>query len=146
MTKKPIRDIPSIKKQREEFQQLEQLRAAFPLIKPFLRLMGADTDTMSAALNEVDVLGVQADVLFNLPDRFNTQFASRGWVIYEALSSTVAEAAVKKAEEGEIEVAEQLLVDYYDEKTLRFHLYRLRVSKTFQPRLRLLYLALRLVK
>jgi len=77
-----------------------------------------------------------------LPERFNAHFASRGWIAYEQLSAEVARAAVAKADAGDLEAAEQLLVEYYDETTLWSLLKRLKYFNAFKPRTCLLQLAL----
>ena len=78
----------------------------------------------------------------SLPDRFNAHFIARGWIAYEDLDHGIAVAAIDKADAGDLEAAEQLLVDHYDETRLRYHLKHLKYIDAFKPRMRLLQLAL----
>ncbi|WPQ57156.1 hypothetical protein [Paenibacillus polymyxa] len=80
--------------------------------------------------------------LVTVPDRFNDMFAERGWILYDMMSLATAEEAVKRAEDGDIEGAEQKLVEYYDAETTRLHLSMMQAIKAFRPRLRLAYRAL----
>ena len=131
-----IEDNPSFKKLAEGVHNLQQLNNILPILKPFLRLFGVKTDPMEAALSQVGALRKQVREFITLPDRFNDLFASRGWIMYDTMDVSVAKAAVDKAEEGDFDSAEQILVDYYDEKALQIHLIWMSNIKAFQPRKR----------
>ena len=51
------------------------------------------------------------------------------------MNHEVAEAAVERAEAGDLAGGEQVLVDYYDEETLRLGIGRMRAVKAFLPRM-----------
>lgn len=131
-----IEDNPSFKKLAEGVHNLQQLNTILPILKPFLRLFGVKIDPMEAALAQVGALGKQVRELITLPDRFNDLFASRGWIMYDLMSLSVAKVAIAKAEEGDFDGAEQILVDYYDEEALRIHLIWMNNIKAFRPRIR----------
>ena len=137
-----IEDIPRIKALVDQVRLLKLSKRAFPLIKPVLKLLGIATEQIEAALAEVDVLERQVTLLATLPDRFNRQFASRGWIAYDRFNVNVAQAAVEKAEAGDIDGAEADLVDYYNEEQIRWHLQTMQALPAFHPRLSLLEKAL----
>lgn len=132
-----IRDIPSIKKTLEEMRAIKSLSSAMPILRPLLRLFGADTDKMQGALADVEALSQQFEDFASIPDRFNNLFSSRGWILYDDLNYEVAKAAVEKAESGDFEAAEEALVEYYTPETVGIKLRRMMAVKAFRPRMRL---------
>lgn len=136
-----IRDIPSLKKTLDDIHSLQQLRRVFPLLKPFLRAIGVDVGEIEASIAQLDTLADSMASLASLPDRFNDLFASRGWIMYDAMNVEIAQAAVTRAESGDVAGAEQDLVDYYDEQTIRWGLMRMNAVQAFRPRMRLAELA-----
>ncbi|HYU76142.1 MAG TPA: hypothetical protein VEL31_26005 [Ktedonobacteraceae bacterium] len=137
-----IQDIPRIKSLVDQVRLFKLSKQAFPLVKPVLKLLGIATEQIEAALAEVDVLEKQVTLLATLPDRFNRLFASRGWIAYDLFNVDVAQAAVEKAEAGDIDGAEADLVDYYNEEHIRWHLRTMQAIPAFHPRLSLLEKAL----
>ena len=109
-----IQDIPRIKSLVEQVRLLKTFKQAFPLVKPILKLLRISTEQMEAALAEVDTLEKKVALLATLPDRFNRLFAARGWIAYDKFNVDVAQAAVEKAEAGDINDAEIDLVEYYN--------------------------------
>ena len=134
-----IQEIASFKKLMEDAGGMAQLRHAFPFMKPALKLIGVDVTKMEALLNDpkVDELIQQTNEMVSMPDRFNKLFAVRGWIMYEMLNYEVARAAVLEGETGDLDGAEQLLVDHYDEEGLKYHLIWMRHVKAFCPRIAL---------
>ena len=115
MEKEPrIRDIPTINKPIQDIQNLKNAKDALPLLKPFLKQFGIEVDKIDLELAKVEALSRSAEELASIPDRFNDLFADRGWIIYELMNLEVAKAAIKKAESGDIDGAEDDLVNYYD--------------------------------
>lgn len=135
--KPQIRDIPSMRKMLEETTNIVAFKRAFPLIRPFLRLLKVDVNGIEDALACVDELAEQAQKLTSIPDRFNDHFAERGWVIFDRMDLGVAENAVKKADASDLDGAEADLVDYYSPETVRWHLMGMRAVYAFSPRMRL---------
>ena len=129
-----IRDIPSLKKTLEDAQNVANVQKAMPLLRPMLKLMGADTDKIDETLLRFGDLEKQTAELAEIPDTFNDFFAERGWIIYDYLNLTVAKAAIAKARQGSMDEAEQVLVDYYSPETVERHLTMMKAVKAFQPR------------
>jgi hypothetical protein len=111
-----------------------QLKQAMPLLKPFLKLLGADTSKIDNALSGFDELKKKVEELSLIPDRFNDLFGQRGWIIYETMNLEVAKEAIKIAQEDDIDKAEAYLVDYYNPKTVRNQLRMMSAIKAFNPR------------
>lgn len=135
MTEPRISDIPSIKKILEEVNNLKSVKAALPLLRPFLKLLGGDINSLDEAFAKVEEMERVAAELSTIPDRFNDTFAPRGWILYDMLNIEVAKGAVYKAEAGDIDGAEQDLVEYYDEKTINSHIAFMMGVKVFRPRI-----------
>jgi len=79
----------------------------------------------------------KAEEMAEIPDKFNTLFASRGWIIHGDMNLEVAKAAVQKAEDGDIDGAEEDLVSYYSPSEVRWMLKRMHAVRAFAPRMRL---------
>lgn len=82
----------------------------------------------------------QAEILF-LPDLFNENFSSLGWIAYESLNVNIMRRAIETVEMVGHEEAEKFLADYYDEETLKWGLLRFNGHPECRKRLRLLELA-----
>jgi hypothetical protein len=137
-----ISDIPSIQETLKQAQGLVALRRVIPFVSPVLKLLGVDADKIKNELEMADSLAQQIQELSKLPDQFNDHFSKRGWIIYESLNLEVAKKAVSIADTGDLDAAEQVLVDYFTPETVRFWLNQMKSIKAFQPRLRLAQLAL----
>ncbi len=135
MTEPRISDIPSIKKVLEEVKSLKSVKAAMPLLRPFLKLLGGNIGELDNAFAKVEEMERIAAELSTIPDRFNDFFAARGWILYDMLNFEVAKAAVQKAEAGDIDSGEHELVEYYDEKTINTHIALMMGVKAFRPRI-----------
>jgi hypothetical protein len=135
MEKEPrIRDIPTIIKPIQDFQNLKNAKEALPLIKPFLKQFGIEVDKIDLELAKVEALSRSAEELASIPDRFNDLFAERGWIIYELMNLEVAKAAINKAESGDIDGAETDLVNYYDDDTVRWNITNMKSVEAFSAR------------
>lgn len=137
-----IQDIPSIKKVLEDAHNLKQCKRIFPFLKPFLKLIGIQVEQIENALVDAEALIGTIQSLATLPDQFNTIFASRGWIVYGSLNVEVAQAAVAKAEAGDIDGAEQDLISYYDEKVVSWNITMMFGVKAFRARIPLAQKAL----
>ncbi len=133
-TKGPlIQDVPSIKNFHETIKSLKTIKGAMQILLPFLSRLRVDTNQIKEALPKIELLEA-SEVMRFIPDRFNDLFAERGWIIYELMNLEVVKAAIKKAESGDIDGAETDLVNYYDEKNIRFKINRMKDVKAFRPR------------
>lgn len=144
MEEEKIRDIPKIQEMINEAEDLAKFREIFPVIEPFLWLLGVDTNRLEETMEEADIdkLRSKADELAAIPDRFNDTFGEVGWIIHGGLSLEVAKQALHKSETEGFEEAEKVLVSNFDPDTVRFQLSRMAALDSFGPRMNLAYKAL----
>lgn len=135
MTSDQIKDIDSLQGLVEDAENLSQIKQSLPL----LRAQGIDTDDIEGALDDANLeeLEKQAHELAEVPDQFNDLFASEGWIIYDLMDLDVAKTAIEKAESGEIDAAEQVLVEYYSPDTVERKLQTMYRVEAFRPRMEL---------
>ncbi|MBN8620418.1 MAG: hypothetical protein J0L63_16020 [Anaerolineae bacterium] len=143
MNEPKISDNSSIQKTLKQAQRLVALKCVLPFAAPLLKVLGVDADKIKTDLEMADNLAQQAQELATVPDKFNDYFGKRGWIIYESLSLEVAKKAIAVADTGDIDAAEQILVDYFTPATVRLWLNQMKAVKAFQPRFRLAQLALK---
>jgi hypothetical protein len=137
-----IRDIPSFKRQFEELEQFEALRGCLPIAAPFLKRLGIDTDSMSRSLEGLDGLRETAERIASIPDRFNYQFAARGWIMHGDMNLDAAVQATELAESGDMDAAEARLLSLHGSGEVKWMLRRMSAVEAFRPRMRLATLAL----
>lgn len=137
MTDKKIRDVPQIKEPLEQARTISQFKTVFPLLEPFLRIVGVNVSSVEVAFEELKDSNRKLEELATVPDRFNDLLAERGWIIYEDMDLEVAKTAIEQAEAGDMEAAENELVSYYDPETVQFHLNRMKAVEAFRPRIQL---------
>ena len=98
------------------------------------------------ALNEVpgklSEMEKQFIQLKETPDEFNSFFAKSGWIAYESMNFTTMLKAVDLAKNHKKDEAEQVLIDYYNEDTIRSSLVRLKGIEEYRTRVNLTYNAL----
>ena len=141
MPSKPS-DIPSIRKVLDQLEQFATVKSALPVLKPLLSLVGVEGQALGDSLQSLEDLQQKATALANTLDRFNSLFASRGWIAYDWLNADLVKAAVDAADSGDMARAESLLVEHYDADQVAIQLRTLWGIKAFRPRLRLAELAL----
>jgi hypothetical protein len=134
--KRLIADNPSFAKLRQDAEGMEALVA----FRPLLTSLGVKIDDELVA--EVEALAKKTADLLSIPDRFNDLFAERGWIAYELLKMDVMRKAVEVGESGDLDAAEAVLVDHYDQETIEWGIKFLWAVKSFEPRERLARLAL----
>lgn len=134
MVNSRIKDLPSFKKLLTNAQNLEQLAKVVSMLGPMFKLLGVDSEQKSP---EIAAICQQVEEFVTIPDRFNDLFTSRGWIMYDYLNLDVAKSAIAKAAAGDLDGAEQVLVEYYDEKTVSHQITWLAGLKAFHPRLTL---------
>ncbi len=130
-----IQDIPSFKKLLSDTKGMKSLKVAMILLKPLLRLLRVDVDQMENAFTSLDELERQVKDLSMLPDKFNSLFGARGWIVYGMMNVEVVKAAVEKAEAGDIDRAEADLVTYYDPDKVEWLLRTMTGIEAFRPRM-----------
>lgn len=77
-----------------------------------------------------------------LPDRFNELLSNRGWIMFERMSMDITKDAVKEAEAGNLEAAEEILVEYFSPEYVERELMTMVSVAAFKPRMELAKLAL----
>jgi hypothetical protein len=137
MTHTSIRDIPRIKELLHQAKSMQAFKKASPVILPLLRLLGVDVSQTEEALTQFEELHQAIEEMAAIPDRFNELFAERGWIIYDLMNLDVAKAAIAKAEAGNVDEAEEDLVDYYDAETVRWKLFTMTGVEAFRARMAL---------
>lgn len=139
-----IRDIESFRELKSEMNAVSNFEDAVHVLKPVLEATGVDVDYIEDEFEgrDTDELQQTTDELVTLPDRFNDQFASEGWIFYDMMEFETTKEAVEKAEAGNMEAAEETLVEYYDTETIEKHLIWMKEADAFMPRIELAQKAL----
>lgn len=78
--------------------------------------------------------------ILDLPDQFNELFSKYGWICYGGLSKEILENSVKLGLENEVEEAQNLLINSFDEQSLNLILLKCRTREHFKLRIDLLEL------
>jgi hypothetical protein len=121
-------------------EQAEQFEAA-AVFAPLIGLLGKHGRAVAEALGKASALAGQARELTGLRGRFNAALGARGWIAYEEMDHNLVRRAIDLAEAGDLDLAEDLLVESFDGPMIRLHLSRMRAVKAYAPRDRLLRLA-----
>lgn len=98
-----IGDIPKIKETLRQIEGMATFKAALPLLKPFMRLLGIDSTGIEASLQNVEKLRADIKELSTIPDVFNDLLSERGWIIYDHLNLEVAKKAVALARTNDLD-------------------------------------------
>lgn len=100
------------------------IAAALPLVQflgaaaGFVAKLGFKSEKLAEFKRLTDDLTTKADIL-DLPDKFNNAFADLGWVATGAMSVDVMRTAVALHAEGKVAEAEAVIVDWFDQDTIR---------------------------
>jgi hypothetical protein len=129
-----IRQIQSFDKPIRDARLLERLVKWGRRGRLLLKLLKIDPKVFDDASKQLPGLIKGMEELASIPDRFNDAFLARGWIMYESFNPEVALKALDRADTGDIEGGEQILVDHFSEEEIRFNLLRLKSISTFQPR------------
>lgn len=133
MNNNRIRYLPKHRKILEEVDSMISFGWFIKVLSPLLpkkiraRLSMLDSNKLANIRNNMEEL-------MCLPDRFNAQFAERGWIMFEDMNENVATKAVAMAEEGKIDEAEQVLVEFWAAEIIRFHITQLKSVEAFPAR------------
>ncbi|HXT62500.1 MAG TPA: hypothetical protein VN696_05645 [Pyrinomonadaceae bacterium] len=137
-----IRDIPRIKEMLDQAKSMEALKTISPVLLSLLRFIGVDVTPTESALRSLGELRQTIEEMASIPDRFNDLFSEQGWIMYDQMNVSVAKGAMAKAEAGDMEGAEALLVDYYNLENVQWQLLTMRGVEAFRPRMALAEMAL----
>ncbi len=119
--------------QQQLLSNLEGAKSLLCLFK-LAENLGIHIEELRRMLEEVPGLSQKTLELVYMPDRFNDHFAERGWIAHESLNTDLAQRAIKFADAGKFDEAEQILVDYHNDETLDFTIRRGMQFNAFRPR------------
>ena len=126
-----ISDLPQFKEILEQASNLQFIEQAIPL----LAMLGMDVSEIQQTTNQIADLKQQAEELSQIPDTFNDLFSQRGWILYDVMNVEVAKSAISKAQNGDMEGAEQELVSHYDAENVAWLLRMMWGVNAFQSRM-----------
>lgn len=114
------------------------------LVAPAVGLFGKTGRDVAAVLRGPEVADIadNAGTFAEAPDRFNTHFLHRGWIAHENMNADLMDAAVRMADEGDIDGAELHLANHYTAETIRHQLQFMRRIAPVRLRESILELAL----
>ena len=127
---KKIKDTPTCAELLNNTKGVEALSKAVS----FFEKIGIKNDKISEAFKKAPDLCQKTEELVNMPDRFNEHFSKSGWVAYESLNVELMKEAVCLADEGKFDEANNLLVEHYNEETLKWGLTRMKGVEDYRPR------------
>ncbi|MBN1881229.1 MAG: hypothetical protein JW885_03565 [Deltaproteobacteria bacterium] len=125
--KKKIKDIPSLV---ELSEKVEQYNSKRKMLK-FWNFFGIKNEKISEFLNKYSYLIKPTIEAIEMPDRFNGHFAKFGWIAYESFDKDTMKEAVILADSGNLDGADNLLVEYYDQDKLHIGLLKMEAVKEF---------------
>jgi len=137
MEEKPIKDIPSLKKLREDAHNFSVLNKGWPLIRPLFKVLGVDVKQIDEALKQAAPLVAKTDELTSLPDDFNNLFSDKGWIMYSWMNIDIAKKAVELGKSGQFDEAEKILIEYYSTEELQRELRLMIAVEAFRDRIQL---------
>lgn len=135
MDEQPIKDNPSLKKIRDDARNFTALKKAWPLLRPFFKMLGADVKKVDEAMKQVDDLAKQSEEMTSIPDDFNSLFGDRGWVMYDRMNIDLAKKAIQLGKSGNVDEAERLLIEFYSPEKIEGELRTMIAVKAFRSRM-----------
>jgi hypothetical protein len=142
MNEDDIQNNPSLKKLKEDAELFRNLNHAWPLLKPFARLLGVNTSGIDEVLDRTVGVANEVDEMTAIPDRFNDMFSERGWILFDSMELEVAQQAVQIAERDGIDQADAFLAEHFSPDWVRARMSRLAHLKGFKERFELAEAAL----
>ena len=128
--KDKIKDNPTC----AELIKNAQGMGALSNVVAFFEKLGIKNTKISEAFKQVPDLVSKTLELVNMPDRFNEHFSKIGWVAYESLNFELMSKAVNLADEGKFEEANELIVEHYNEDTLKWGLTFMKALEEYRLR------------
>lgn len=129
-----IADLPSYSKIRKDVQGAN----AIGKVVKFLSFFGIKNDGLNEAFSKIPDLKKEVEHLSTLPDRFNSHFASLGWISHESMNSPLMEKAVELADNNDISGAETILANHFTSTEISWLQHRFRVLPAFSIRFELI--------
>jgi hypothetical protein len=130
MSNKKIKDNPTCAELLNNTKGFEALSK----VVSFFEKIGIKNEKISEAFKKFPDLPQKIEELINMPDRFNEHFSKSGWVAYESLKFELMKEAVCLADEGKFDEANNLLVEHYNEETLKWGLTFMKGVEEYRPR------------
>lgn len=127
---KKIKDNPTCAELLKNTKGFEALSK----VASFFEKIGIKNEKISEAFKKFPDLSQKAEELVNMPDRFNEHFSKSGWVAYESLNFEIMKEAVYLADKGKFDEANNLLVEHYNEETLKWGLTFMKGVEEYRPR------------
>ncbi|MBX3115034.1 MAG: hypothetical protein KF836_10755 [Fimbriimonadaceae bacterium] len=134
---KLVADIPSIEKLLFQLNGLAQLGRAVKIIEPLFLIFRKDAKSISKDFEKLATLQIELENLVRIINEFNEIFADHGWIMFDNMNLDVARKAVEVANADGVKFGEQVLIEYYNEETLRSHTLFLSGIRAFRPRIEL---------
>ena len=128
--KDKIKDNPTCAELLKNAQGMDALSK----VVAFFEKLGIKNKNISQAFKQVPNLVSKTQELVNMPDRFNELFSKKGWIAYESLNFELMSKAVKLADEGKFEEANELIVEHYNEDTLKWGLTFMKALEEYRIR------------
>ena len=127
---KKIKDNPTCANLLNEIKGFEALLK----VVSFFEKLGIKNEKLKEVYKNFLDLCQKTEEFVSMPDRFNAHFSKAGWVAYESLNFELMKRAVHLADNEKFEEANNLLVEHYNEETLKFGLIRMKGVAEYCPR------------
>lgn len=127
---KKIAENKSYKKLREQVYGFSAIAKLYKLAK----LFGFKDLKLEEEFKQLPDLKKQLKELTETPDLFNSYFSDRGWIAHESMNSTLIKDCLKLAKENKVDEAEQVLIAFYKNEDLTYHISGLRGIEAFKIR------------
>lgn len=134
---KKIEDNSSYNKLKKEIEGAEALLSILNLLPVF----GTNTSDVIKAFEPLGDLKKQFEMISKAPDKFNQHFAEKGWISHESMNQDLMFSCIKLAEKGQIDKAEQKLIDYYSSDKMKWLKHQFKGLDAFHKRYELINLA-----
>lgn len=128
--KDKIKDNPTCAELLKNAQGMDALSK----VVAFFEKLGIKNKNISEAFKQVPNLVSKTEELVNMPDRFNERFSKKGWIAYESMNFELMSKAVKLADEGKFEEANELIVEHFNEDTLKWGLTFMKALEEYRIR------------
>jgi len=142
LNEEDIKNNPSLEKLREDTELFRNFKNAWPILKPFARLLGVNTLRIDETLDKAVGVANQVDEMIAIPDRFNSMFSDRGWILFDSMELEVAQQAIQLAERDGIDKADVFLVEHFSPDWVQARMTWLKHLKGFKERFDLAQAAL----
>ncbi len=125
-----IEDNPSFKKLRKEIAGVNALSEFADLLPIF----GINPKDLKEAFKPLKDIQKQFEVLSKSADKFNKHFSQKGWIAHESMNSDLMLNCIDLAEQGQVELAEKELINYYGSDKMKWLTIQLKGTKEFLVR------------